>query len=1110
MPLAADLTTHLDASTLVQTFLSGIGSQSGSLNAIADPTDPSRVQAAAGAGGAFDTTSILDAVGRLAGVSLPTLAAPPTLQRLEAALTTIEQFTTRDQAADLANLAQQLTTTLEQANQQGIPGAIASAADVLSASPTATELQSLLSLFLSGGGGPKLPAAISEYLPALLATIRVLAGLMVYETVLGEGERLTGVMTNLFKADRAQAAVDRLQAATQFGDGTLAQALDAADPNDVPTLESLASGVDAAAASLDDMDAYVSEGMGFGEATLVHFDVADAQGQIAAAGALLRDPNLGPLRKVLESLAQTLEPTLNSLDPAGAASRSIDAVLQLAETQVDQAATAITNLNADVVVSPLTSGITALTAPLQEFTNVVARIVTEVRAALEQVRAALAALPIDDILTAIRTALQPVTQALQQLQQLVADIQAALQAAANAVLQTLGQVEQGVDQFQQQVTALFTQARQFIDGLHLDQIVSQISDKIKQFVAVLQQAQMKPYFDTASSAIGSAADAISKVPLGLLPDSMKADLDQALAPVREVQPDDVAAEIESLLQIGPDGKFELRSDLEQALAQIQAKYDAVIAVLQDHDPSKYVDQIDAQLSALASRIQALTPQLTLKPIQDAIAQLKSALGGFDLAAALQPVQSVFDNAIKMLDQYSPAQLLQPLEQRVSEARQKLEAAIRFNDWRPALDDLATRLASVLDKLDPAAIETLLRQLLERLVLELNSLPDVSVGNWLGMIVSGLMRGSDLRIGASSIGSVLRWVQGGASASVELSTRAGRIADALTATRTEVSAFDPTGLSGLVTQLDTLRASVSGLAAKLDAGSALAIRLSTAATRLDASGVLGRQSSNRARYLDLIATAAGLGAALRNTGMSEADVAVQQLQQAVAPLQQVGKKVRLLAGFLGIGPQSGLSAILRSIFSVATPARLTALVTKLVTALRQRFRALIDQILAPVRAAIDTLKKLLDLLDLQPVIDGVQSVFQTVRNQVLSFSPTSILGDQLTAFNNLKQQLQAFDPLAPIIAILNGVRDTAARVVGKLSARKLLAAPIAIYETIVNALKGLNIQTLLQPVLDALDTIAQQVDQGLHETVDAFKRLQQSLPPPGDGSSGSASVSVGIG
>ena len=155
----------------------------------------------------------------------------------------------------------------------------------------------------------------------------------------------------------------------------------------------------------------------------------------------------------------------------------------------------------------------------------------------------------------------------------------------------------------------------------------------------------------------------------------------------------------------------MRDDLEDALAEIQAKFRELIATLDEHHPSKALDQIDTELAAVAAKIQALAPQLTLEPVQQAIQQLKSALGSFDLAHELQPVQAVFDTAIESLDQYSPVHLLQPLEDRVTEARHQVEAAIRINDWRPGLDRLASTALAQLDVLDPTALESLLQTLL---------------------------------------------------------------------------------------------------------------------------------------------------------------------------------------------------------------------------------------------------------------------------------------------------------------------------------------------------------------------------------------------------------------
>src|SRR6185503_13468622 len=205
-----------------------------------------------------------------------------------------------------------------------------------------------------------------------------------------------------------------------------AQELASVDAEDTARIEALIVAMETVAAQLASLDEYVSEGMGFGEATLVHFDVAAAQTDVAAAAALLRDPDLGSLRRVVESLARRAQPIADLLDPGTAAARGMEGVLQLAEAQVAQAASAIRTLDASALVTPLTDGIAALTSPLRDFSNLVAQLVTEVRAVLEQVRAAVAALPIDGLASAIRSALEPVTGALQFLTRLVDGIREAL------------------------------------------------------------------------------------------------------------------------------------------------------------------------------------------------------------------------------------------------------------------------------------------------------------------------------------------------------------------------------------------------------------------------------------------------------------------------------------------------------------------------------------------------------------------------------------------------------------------------------------------------------------------------------------------------------------
>jgi len=1108
MALNAELRFKLDAGTLVNAFVGQLTGSAGALTAIRSPATGAQMAQASSTGGSFVPAALLDAVSSFSA-QLPVIPGPAIVQNIEGALVAVEQFTSRDIPADLQKLTADITALLESADQDGIPGILLKALDLLKNSPAASALSGIMGTLSASIDGLGASPVVTDYLPAFASVVKVLAGLMLYDSILAEGERLTRMVPPQFQASLARQLAANLEASFSVGGQPLVQVLADAGPASEASLDRAARAVEECANQLDALADYVSAGMGFGEATLTYFDPARAQSEIATAGLLLRHPDLSALERVSQELARVAEPLTQAMDPGQASALGMDALITLAEGQVAQAAAAIQGIDAGVLVTPLAGGLSALTAPLRDFTSVVAGAVAEIQAVLEQVRSAVAALPIAGLATIIRAALAPVTAALTMLTQFVDTIRRALENVAKTVLAGLLQLEGVVDAFQQQILDLFQQARDFIDGLHLEQVVAAISDQVNAFVTLLQQAQMKPYFDTASSAIGAAADVISAVPLGLLPESMKGDLDTALKPIRDVDAHRVETEIETLLQISSDGKFTLRGDLEESVAVIQAKFEEVLTTLEVHHPRKYVQQLDEKLSALVLRIQEITPQVALEPVSEAIAQMKSALGSFDLEKVLEPVQSVFDQMIAKLDEFSPVELLKPLAERVTAARQKIEAVIGIDTWAPALDDLARTAVGKLDALDGDALDATLRRLLEELRDEADRLPSLGFGSWLGVIVTGMMRGANLRISPSSIDAALRWLGDPGHGSAELLQRAARISAALQAAKADVQAFDPISLTAILTGTASVRTAAGGLAGRLPGDSTARLRLEAGSVRLDAAGVLARLSANRTRYLALLDTSVAMGAALQRTGMSEVDLAVEALRHALKPLRPPLAKVRMFARYLGINSDNaGFRSIVQEVFRVASPARIAGLVKPLVAALRARLQLLIDEVLTPVRSAIGDLCVLLALIDLQPVIVSIESIFDEVRTQLLSFSPAVLLREQLDAFAALKQELIDFDPLAPLLTLFNGLRDAVARILGKLSAEKLLESPLAIYDTILNAIGQLNVSTLLEPVLNVLDEIALQVDQGLDETVAAFERLQQSLPPPGGGSSASASVSVG--
>jgi hypothetical protein len=238
------------------------------------------------------------------------------------------------------------------------------------------------------------------------------------------------------------------------------------------------------------------------------------------------------------------------------------------------------------------------------------------------------------------------------------------------------------------------------------------------------------------------------------------------------------------------------------------------------------------------------------------------------------------------------------------------------------------------------------------------------------------------------------------------------------------------------------------------------------------------------------------------------VTIDKLHRSLEPLRGLLGSLRAFVRATGLtAVDAGVPQMLRALLDVAPPARLAAMTSPIFLALRERLLALIDAVIDPVKDGIARLQGLIDAIDLAPLRQAVDEVFQEAVAEVQALSPAVLLAEPIAGVNAVKAEVATFDPLGPIIDVLDALRDTVARVLAKLDASDLLADPVAIYREIVDALDALNLQDLMAPVLDLLDQIAHDVDAGLDDTVSAFQRLQDALPAGGGGSSASASVAA---
>ncbi|BDI04731.1 hypothetical protein [Sphaerotilus microaerophilus] len=1121
MPLATDLSTRLDAGALVSGFLGQLSGHGASLGAINAPE--------ADTGGIDDTLAGLDAgslaplIANLAQQGSAALVAASgasaqadPLAGINQALALVEQLSGSGVREDLEALFDQLGAELEGTAEGGTVGLLLRLSRLLADSPQGGSLVALLRSLL-GATGVQVPGALSQagqWLPAAASLVRSLGGLMMLESVLEESQRLTGLMAQRLDAGLMQRQIDQL---ASMLDPALAARV-AGTGTDDAALAALRAALAVPAGRVASLRETLAAAMGLGEATLAYLDVDQVQTEVATAAALLRDIDLAPVQRLLQSALGGLRP-LMQLDLSQVPAQSLGTLLDQVQAQVGQMASQIEAFDPGVLLAPLQQGVDTVTAPLENLAETFAQVQASVRAALQAITRVAVELPVGELAGAIQTLLQPVTQVLQALTELVAGVAAALEAAATQAQAALGEVEGVVDDFKAQLQALFGEARAFVEGLDLPSVVGGLSDRIADFTQALQQAQLKPYFDTAVQAIDTATGVVDAVPFDLLPESMKADVDAAVEPIKAVDLAAFETRIEQLVGIGPDGRFTPRADLEAAVAGIQAKFDALVQTLRDHDPAQYLQQLDQQLAQLSQQVSQIAPAVSLQPVQDAIDQVRSAVAGFDLRGQLQPLQQVFDDAIAAMQAHSPAQLIVPLEQRVDEARAQLLNVLPLQAWREALDGVQAQALALLDRVDPVRLEPLLAGLLTqaRDLLATDaarSSPAQNAGQdtgslpWLGTLLAALHRGSGARLHSHTFPEVQRWIL--ARSGVEtLAARTRAIADAVARTHGAVTALDLGAATGtLATRAQPLRTALASLVAALPAESPHRQPFTELALQLDVATQWGDLAANQARYLARLEQALPLGETLRRTGLSEVDEVIGRLHAAFEPLLALLNTVRAFLRTAGLAQvDQGIAPMLQALFDVAPPQRLAALTAPLFVALRGRLQALLNAVILPVQTALQRVQDLIDAVDLTPLREAVDEAFQAAVAQVQALSPATLLAAPLAAAEALQAEVAAFNPLQALLGLLNGLRDTVARVLAKLNAQELLADPVAIYREIVDALDALNLQALMAPVLDLLDSIAHDVDSGLDDTVGAFQRLQDALPSGGGGSSGSVSVTA---
>lgn len=928
--------------------------------------------------------------------------------------------------------------------------------------------------------------------------IALLGGLMAVHTAALEMRDTSTLIDGLL----APETVDQLIRRARVGldsDVLAAAVSTVTDPDDPAQVDGAIATVVELTAPLDELIRVLTRAMGFGEATLIHADPQRAANSIDVAAAQIRSIDPSRVRRTSELLANFLGRAL----PADGAAPTLDfdGAWNLATALSAQIVTAIQGISAAPLTDPVARSIGAVTSALHAVNQVFAEISGAIRGAFAVVRGAVEAIDLQGVAREITRFLQPLNEAIDALTEFIETIKGAIGAVAQKIVDAITAITTVLTTGAGHVQAAFDAIHSVFESLNIQGLLDDARAGVQQVADELHRVQLQPYFDKAIEVMDVSADVISALPFELLPDSAKRELDKVVQPIQSIHfKQDVVDVLTTQLN-------EILSRVEtDVLDEIDKAFQDVVIALGEFDPRNIIDPLDEQFDAFMGRLQAVNPEELLAPVIDAIDQIRAQIASLDLRARiLDPLDEGFERIVSVLDEINPAQLLVPLEEQVGQLRQRILDVTHLDQWADRVTEAHQAFDAFLTRFDPTGLGPRLDALLDA-ALAVPRPPGRSV---VGSIIAALVERTGVHARAESFVAVLGWMSGEDGAA-EVRTLVG---DASAALARSVSTVRGAQLTQIGAQLDPgfrrLRAAADGHGST----TLLRQRLDPLLARVAPLDSLGALGVHQSRYLAALDASASAIRAMTARGLSEITAGSAGIAEAFAPLAEV--RMRFLRITRGLGfdlTGRDLAGVLAPILVALRPSRVITLIGPIIAAIRDKIRTvLVDGLVTPVQAGITEVETLINNLDISIFRTELETLFTQVETELEALKPSTVLGPLFTDLEQLRDSLAAYDPLDPVKIVIAGMRAAIDTLATELRPSTLMGGLIATYDELLAIVAGLNVRTMLQPILDALEDLSAQLGGGLEGSATAFEHLQAAIGTLGTGG-GSASIggSVSVG
>jgi hypothetical protein len=874
---------------------------------------------------------------------------------------------------------------------------------------------------------------------------------------------------------RLQAVIDAYSAlAAQIGSGG------AVDPSE-------------AAAALQAFLSGLATEMAITEASLALLGTSEAEAtfdQIQKRLATLDLQGLNGLAGKLTALIQAAGSRIK-ID----ADLTMDKYMELARTGLGQVRAEVDKLDPSKLVSAIQGGFQTVLSPLKKLEDFKTQVETIVRGSFQTIDDAIKKIDLSPLKNTVQQALNTLEGVLKQLAATFQAVRTAIQSALDSVKSTLDSVKSFVldpqNGLKKKIEDVFHSITGVLDELKIQDVVAEVTVTIQPISDALAKIEFGPIINAVLDAIGTITDVLKTVAPLLVTDALKQKLADATAFLKQIDFNKIA---DTLNQ----GFDQIMASVDQdALGAFKAEYNQVVQSLAKFDPAPALDEVQKEVfDPLLKDLEQIHPAEVLKPVQEGFDKAAGMLEKFDPASTFSFMTDFFTSLLAQIDSVSPAKMLEPVQKTLDDLRNQILTFLH-------IDDILTQLTKVKGFLQPilnaADLDPIFSHIQDGYT-QMKSGVAAFDTNFIGTLIA-----------QNSTSGVVLAIAALTSDSNDLTPRVAALQTQLNDANDRLSHLDAQGaLTSLRGKYGEINAAISArTGGPLDAGVSASIQ------GLDPMPALAPLLPKIDRVKALMATKAGQfsqSAAKLLPTLQALGGTLPALRALLSPLTML--KEFLLEPVRKLFPGKtlpGFRDVAVEFLNELNPADLLGDVRAILTSALAKLKAVIDDaVLNPILDLLRSVKSAFDILNIHPLIDAINGLFQDLEGVVKQLDPTPIIQDITTKYKEIVALLESLNPAQFISEITDIYNNDIVGVVKAVSPRDLLLPPLKdLFAKISAALGAFDIQAIFKPVLDRLKTLDTELSDGLHKTGAAYDQMLAVLASAGGGSvSVSASASVG--